>query len=484
MKKLIFVFILTYLPVTFSLTTDELFISLNQTQKQIYLEQTEPQQPQNLPTFTENLKKNSELDLKNNPFILNKNFQNKIQIPDLKKIIKMGGGDSGGGSVIVKNQNTILKDFQTSENIPMNSDFTIEKKQVSKNISTLNSANISDLIATLKIENLYFKYMLQIAAQKSLWFLVDHKLSLQNEYSRTNTDIQTAAIYKRSIGILINKNIFENLPVTHQQGLLFHETLRMLSIGFGIDLSTTDIEEITNSVFSSTHIDFKKYSKLNFIISEMLKNDLSQPDRNHSSDWIHTLQRSTNQDSDFKTDLSLDFFFSQSQFSKFSFFTKLFTEHKSIYSNLIQENFYDWIIQQPKDLCTTEVNCNYSEKWPIFQNSEMQLKKWTLLHNDNNMLIWHADDTNATIAISKVNFETSDQENFCNAISKNKKQIFNVLQNSDQQIFLLKNSTAQFVFDRADLSSMKKIKSDSNGWVSSRRPMCIHLSGEKHFNLE
>jgi len=166
----------------------------------------------------------------------------------LSKSLKLGGSDTGGGSGYYRNGELLLKDFancKLPEVVKQKNHFNIES--ISKSVSSLDSAQLAEFLAqNIQVQDSLVADLLLTAASRANFYLVDANLENNNNANKR------LAVFKRPLGITIDKNLFNQLNSIHQIGLIFHETLRMVSIGFEIQLSENEIEEITCKAFSQS----------------------------------------------------------------------------------------------------------------------------------------------------------------------------------------------------------------------------------------
>lgn len=300
------------------------------------------------------------------------------------KTIKMGGSDTGGGTGIYFQNEFILKDFKSCSTIqikPIN--FLKNSENITDTITRLDSSEISNSILKFThFNNLAFEKMMVAAINRANFYLIDATI----EESKI-------AVYKKPLGILIDKNLFFKLSSTNQLGLLFHESLRMLSIGFDFPIEEDVLEGLTCQAFSLENnlVKIENYNSLYTFIMH-----------NSTEELINELDSISNlYDIDFPLlYLSRFYFLYQKETSKFENLRNYIPS--SLKENL-DNAFYDWAGREVPKNCKSELECDYFEEWPENPSKVISnMIKWKLISNDTLMAIWK-NDSNQILNVNKTN---------------------------------------------------------------------------------
>jgi hypothetical protein len=304
----------------------------------------------------------------------------------LAKNLKLGGSDTGGGTGIFINNQLVLKDFANCSVEPIKELYLYkESDPITNSITRINSVTIADaILKNARFDNPIFEKILLTATKRANFYLVDATI-----------EGAKLAIFKRPLGILIDKNLFAKLNPANQIGLLFHESLRMLSIGFDFPIEESVLEKITCQSFSNlkTQTSLEEYSQLNNFISFFHNPTLLEQ-------ILIDLENVGNlNDIDFPLLFSSPYsFLYQTETSKFENIRNYIPS-----SNVekLDEVFFNWASIEVPTSCSSESDCNYYEEWPenpasIFIN----FQKWTLIANNSNYSGWK-NELNQVVYIAK-----------------------------------------------------------------------------------
>ncbi len=342
-----------------------------------------------------------------------------MQTPSFAKGIRMGGSDTGGGSGFIVNNQLILQDFKNCPGLDDSREkFLLKSEEISTSVAKIDASQIAKLIEeNPKFQNEILKKLMITSALRANWYFVDADLSLDNSES------VKLAIFKRPLGILINKNLFNQLSSINQKGLLFHETLRMLSIGFGYEIDQQTLETLT----------CEAYSKDKFI-----------------SDWNRTQSK--------------DQFFDQGSVSKFE---KLRSVATLLSRDFLEEAFFSWAAVEAPTSCLSQNECHYFEEWPTQDDRIVSsFEKWNLFYNNEFATGWSTDDSRLSIVISKQEFK----RNFCEKVSLLFKDKYKLI-NPRSDLNKITNHNLDYIIKRTNLDYFDEIE-----LLQFNRPICIKVN--------
>lgn len=178
----------------------------------------------------------------------------------------MGGVDSGGGTIVLKSGIPSLLDFY---NFPLENDSRLPGNPIltpsSDPSCTLHtfqfdklsmSSTIFEILAPLLIYakdfprqtlvNAYMTTPVSFIERRFTSQALDTKSYLPSESK--DFSLLPAAIYIKGLGILISQPTFNSMPYYHQIGLLIHELLRQMSIGFELAIPDIELQQWTSQL--------------------------------------------------------------------------------------------------------------------------------------------------------------------------------------------------------------------------------------------
>jgi hypothetical protein len=323
------------------------------------------------------------------------------------KSIKLGGSDTGGGSGLYYNDKLILKDFQSCTGLKtLTKSWDIKEEIISNSISKLDSSMISEALTEIVIFNEPIeKAFFQMAINRTAIYLIYANLD------RLDNNFEQLAIFKRPLGILINKNLFLKLDNTQKFGLLFHEALRMISIGLEIPIENQNLEKLTCTAFSK-EINLEDYQELNNFITQWKESqnvyDNSPIDE---SQILSDLENARD-----LNDISFPFLSTSSKYFLFQTETSKFENLRNIIPSSSTENldsaFYEWASKESPTACRGKAQCHFNETWPIYADKIMSpLQIWDLIENSPSLTVWVNENSEFVF----INKEKHDS-NFCQKI--------------------------------------------------------------------
>jgi hypothetical protein len=362
--------------------------------------------------------------------------------------VQKGGGDSGGGSGLSINSKLRLKDFaHCPVQIKQLIQPEIKAVGISKKIDKLDSISIKNAIAqNASVSDSLLEKLIWAAAARANWYLVDASLKLSHE-----TDSKLA-IFKKPLGILIDADLFSQLPEVDKHGLLFHEALRMISIGFGINLTSSEIETITCKAYSNQPISVEQYPSLKTYFEKLIPEKNESLYQVYKQMWMTTFQ-SLSDLADIQTlpPGSLKQFFYQLDSSKFEAFRQA-TPGATLLE--LESAFFNWAGREVKTNCVNRVDCNYFEEWPLNPFQESRIVKWTLVSTNSNHLRWNQADLKLTILVSKDEVQLNQLDSFCESQSTEKLKFSLASLNVIMQLHRIHKEISLLV-NRDNLNSMQ-----------------------------
>lgn len=317
----------------------------------------------------------------------------------------LGGSDTGGGTGYYLNSQLHLIDFKKcsldSKRQYELQNISIEK--ITPHIEKLNSTDIGKLLENLDtFENQFFKSILIAAARRANFYFVDAELDQGN--SKTQVRLAT---FKRPLGIIINKNHYKELSELERAGLLFHESLRMLSLGFDIQITEKEILTLTCLAFSQNakKISLSDYSELELFFSRWEQElAFKEKDLNERQMLItNELSQLLNLD-----DIHFPFLHSISNSFLFQEYTSKFENLRnylaSSSTDTIENAFFSWASKEVPQNCSSKVECDYYEEWPISSSHFFSpFIKWELVVNNKVYSQWNNQDSRTLLYVQKNN---------------------------------------------------------------------------------
>jgi hypothetical protein len=180
-------------------------------------------------------------------------FNQKIKNLNFKSGGGGGGSDSGGGSFLIKNNSLILKDFAGYNFFDSNNQKFKIKTTMTLSLTGFQNIRLEnslyDQLITLsnRQNNFGISKLLRIGLENIQFVATTKKLFINSQ--------RVAAVYKKKMGTFLDVEIFNALDANSQKGLIIHETLRQLSIGFELGLTEPEIEQLTRDIFLEKQID-------------------------------------------------------------------------------------------------------------------------------------------------------------------------------------------------------------------------------------
>lgn len=169
-----------------------------------------------------------------------------------------GGIDSGGGALVIKNGTATLLDFynfsfwsfpQRGHTLEIPTDCPIETIRV---FDTPLAGYLDNLLTpildgeqTRTLESALTSLQVSFIDKEFTQAALDPKAYVPPSKS---LQLVPAALYIKSQGVLISLPTFNQLSLKNQLGLLIHEVLRQISIGFELAISDKDLQELTSII--------------------------------------------------------------------------------------------------------------------------------------------------------------------------------------------------------------------------------------------
>lgn len=381
------------------------------------------------------------------------------------KSLHMGGSDTGGGSGLIINNQLILQDFKNCPVIDTDKKYPVTTEVISSSVEKLNASQIAKIIENNpKFSSEIFKKLMITSAMRANWYLVDANLLLDSP------EKEKLAIFKRPLGILINKNLFNQLSNVNQQGLFFHETLRMLSIGLGFDIESSTLETLTCQAYSEekSKINLDLYLSLNNFITNWMK---LYTDAGYSSSEATTAILERLENSRRLDDINFPLlvpnkynFLYQGNVSKFEKLRNVVPFSKY---DFLEQAFFSWAAVEAPTLCYSLKDCHYFEQWPSHPNQIISpIEKWNLFYNNEMALGWATEDEKLSIVISKGAFS----RNFCTKISLLMNDNYKLI-NPRSDINKITDHNLDYIIKRTNLDYFDEIE-----LLQFNRPICIKVN--------
>lgn len=368
--------------------------------------------------------------------------------PDPQGLYKGGGDSGGGGSGVYINDQFRLKDFALCPGLrSTRTGVKLQNEKLGPSISKISAASIQKAIRqTARVSNSLLERIIWAAAARTNWYKVKATLNL-------DMDIENKiAVFIRPLGVLIDERLISNLSELDQEGLFFHESLRMVSIGFRFYLSNTAIEEITCSAFSDKAIDVDRYPALAQFIKSISGEGSKEVQQVRQQTWETTLQTiSELPDHAVKSFGGVNTFYYQQGSSKFE---TLRLAAPFLDSDQLENSFFSWAAKEVSQACYSKSECDYFEEWPTLSKPSPSLRKWNLLMNDSHYMIWEESTTGFQFAATKNEFPAQHAVQICSQIGKSINASYSVI--NRESLSLLENyREASFILNRDDLTSME-----------------------------
>lgn len=271
------------------------------------------------------------------------------------------------------------------------------------------------------------------------------------ELSLDDAEESKLAVFQRSIGILLDDKKLERLPAIDQLGLLYHESLRMISLGFRIALSTGEIEQITCSAFTNKRINVPQFASLKAYIDALVA---QKPTLEEKKEMLQVWERTFASMAD-TDNLNLQPFvtpqvFFQAYASRFEF---LRVTNPRLSMTELEEAFFGWAAKEVPGNCSGLEACDYYEKWPSEISGQSSSQTWLLARNNEAQTVWKQDQSDLMIGFSKREMPPPQVANFCKALSQDLK--FNLLEPSRQDLEALQtHSELNILLTRSNLNSI------------------------------
>lgn len=365
------------------------------------------------------------------------------------KFSRSGGGDSGGGgSVIINDNRYFLKDFQHCKNLRTEkTDLHLSGTIISDSLFKIDPKSIIPIIKNkANLSNNLVHKMIWAAIARANWYSVATDLQLD-----TDPDLKLA-IFKRPIGIMINANLFSKLDQQNQMGLIFHEALRMISMGFNIPLSTTEIEEITCHAFSNQKFQLTRYPILNNYLLSLIGEGSAEVKMTRLQMWENTFESiSQLNDVQYMPAGLVKTFFYQLDSSKFETLREVAPD---LTAHQLEEAFYSWAALEAPTQCTTTSTCDYFEEWPTIPYLNSKLIRWTMFVNNSKLTGWKNSETGFDFIVSKSEVPSERAQDYCENIRLNSKDLYTLLKSSELTS-IQKNLNLEFIINRNHLTTME-----------------------------
>jgi hypothetical protein len=362
---------------------------------------------------------------------------------------RSGGGDSGGGgSVILSNHQYYLKDFLNCKNLrTQRTELNLSGDIISDSLFKIDPKSILPIIKnSANLNNNLVHKMIWAAIARANWYSVDTDLQLD-----TDPDLKLA-IFKRPIGIMINANLFSKLDHQNQMGLIFHEALRMLSLGFNIPLSTIEIEKITCHAFSNQNAELSQYPNLNNSLLSLIGEGSVEVKKTRLQMWENTFESiSQLNDVQYMPAGLVKTFFYQLESSKFE---ALREAAPDLTAQQLEEAFYSWAALEAPTQCTTTSTCDYFEEWPMQPYQNSKLSRWTMFVNNFDITGWRNRESGFDFIVSKSEVPSERAQDYCENIHLNSKDRYTLLKSSEL-ISIQKNLNLEFIINRNHLTTME-----------------------------
>ncbi len=361
----------------------------------------------------------------NNPSLLDKPLFN---VPlNMKNGLHYGGGDSGGGSGLQIGENFRLKDFKQCQNLRSTDsiDEYLIGEMISENIFKPQAGSIKEIIKKYApVSNQLLEKIIWAAAARANWYFVNADLQINN-----STD-KKIALFKKPVGIIVDNKMYNKLATNADKaGLLFHETLRMVSLGFQIALSTTEIEDLTCQIFSNQKIELEKYQDLNNFLKKLTGEESTATYEAYKSSWITTFESiSELKDLQFMPSGGIKTFFYQLESSKFESFRQV---APSVKNSDLENVFFSWAALEGPSKCHSKNECSYSEYWPTKPYQTSKLRKWDLIYKDANLIGWSEPITGLNFVTTINDLESNQAAPLCKKIGDTLKIKFEPISSSD-----------------------------------------------------
>ncbi|RYZ81141.1 MAG: hypothetical protein EOP06_24035, partial [Proteobacteria bacterium] len=311
--------------------------------------------------------------------------------PDALFYRRSGGGDSGGGGTGVMVRGRLrLKDFIECPLITITSTSAGWKGiPLSPRIMRLDSTSINTSLKNYaKVSDPLFASIISAAAALPEWYAVRSELGLDKDSD------SKLAVFKSALGIILNANLLEKLDAMDQLGLAFHESLRMVSLGFGIDLGDREIEDLTCKAFSGQPIETAKYPTIS---SYMKRLDVQGSAEFRAENWVRwrlTFETIAHVNGRLLPSGSGTGLFYEREKSKFAM---LELAAPGLAPRNLEEAFFTWAAREAPTECSSQAYCNYMEAWPSLpyqpQTSETRLHRWALNATNARYVAWTEQDT-------------------------------------------------------------------------------------------
>ncbi len=319
-----------------------------------------------------------------------------------------GGQDTGGGDFSVEfkldgSRNYFFTDLFNQPGPFVDVDMTdLRKTQISRSIYILDPRQIREKMSQLFDRDFdrVIKAAILAAAGRANWYFMDRKIAIKTKGGFS----QKLAVFNKNIGTILDKNIFERLK-NQKIGILVHETLRMLTIGFGYKLSEDELVILTRAICSRQKLRLEDFSSLKAIREQILE---TYWDEAAAVKFLNQLGESMD------AEVFKPVIFLQAYASRFLTFISVTGQASMIERD---ETFFRWAGLQVPSYCSDINSCNYYEEWPSSRMTKLEsdkLQKWVLTCRDEKKECWVHQRSGFSLRVSRNELSAAKAVAFCN----------------------------------------------------------------------